>query len=264
MSPANDPKAELRDERLHVEGARQGSPIAISLGAERLSWREGEAEHESPLSSIAELKVVAPGMKKALEVAGAAGLALGALWLVGNAARAPAALAAMAVGALLLAVGTAWPRCSLALKIDGTALEVALRGRRACAEARLMARFAHRAAPALRARSRSVLGFLGGELSALFSSRRGMRWEYRAIAGAASDPQTEERFVRARRRLALWNLWWVVLAPVTIAMLQQLLVPPESASWAYARIVIVLLVGGFVGLRLLPRLEPLLKRWIGV
>jgi hypothetical protein len=260
----SDPAATkaLWPERFVIEGRQDGKPVTLELDGERIGCTMGESAAQHPLDAISELRVIGSSAKTVLLLVAAISAALGTLWLVQGTVGGSAPTIALAVAVLAWALGCWWPRCELTVRAGDDSLRLACRGQaaRAAREAAVFLRFR---VPGLRPRSRSILGFLSGELAALFAGRAALRWEYRSIAGAGAEPETEARFVGARRKVAAWNLGWTVAAPALLAALQHFAFEPSSASWAVARVALTLVVGGVAGLRLLPRMQPMLKRWIG-
>jgi len=252
----------LWPERFVIEGTQDGTPVTLELDGGQIGWASGESAVQHPLDSVSECRVLGSSAKTVLLLVGSLAAALGTLWVVQGTVGGSAPSVALAVAVSAWALGCWWPRCELTVRAGDQSLRLACAGQaaRAAREAAVFLRFR---VPGLRSRSRSVLGFVFAELAALFAGRAALRWEYRSLAGACAEPQTEARFLRARRKMAAWNLGWIVAAPAALAALQHFAFEPASASWAVARVGLTLVLGGVAGLRLLPRLQPMLKRWIG-
>jgi hypothetical protein len=108
----------------------------------------------------------------------------------------------------------------------------------------------------------SVAGFIIGEFRALGASEAALKREFRMVAGATAGPELETRFVAARPRIAVWNLFWTALLPLAGATAASAIASRWGGTEALIAALVAFISLVFLGLKLLPKLQPLLARWL--
>ncbi|HEY3452663.1 MAG TPA: hypothetical protein VGK67_40335 [Myxococcales bacterium] len=248
-----------------LRGVCGGRPATLVVSVDAVEIRQAGAQEVArmPLAEGVQVSLTERGATGLFGTAGVFLLALGALWALNGSASPPAYGAAMGLGALLLAAGFAMRISVVEIKDAQRTLAFACRGKerakaREVVETLRIDQPEHAKKPAA-----SIAGFIQAELQALGSSEAERRREYRLVAGAKADAEMESRFVAARSRIALWNLLWTLAIPVAGAAVAVVVGLRWGTTEAVIGALSVFVVLVLVGLRILPRTQGVLARWIG-
>ncbi|MGC4114926.1 MAG: hypothetical protein QM765_10030 [Myxococcales bacterium] len=227
--------------------------------------------HQSGVEEVARI-ALGEGVEVSLSERGATGLfgtagvfllALGALWALNGSAGPLAYGLAMGLGALLLVAGFAMRLSVVEVKDAQRVVAFACRGKERAKAREVVETLRIERPERARKPAASIAGFVQGELHALRSTEAERRREYQLVAGAKADPEMEARFVKARTRIATWNLLWTLVVPAVGAVVAVVV----GLHWGTTEAVIAALsafVGlVLVGLRVLPRTQGVLARWLG-
>ena len=248
-----------------IDGVCEGRPARLEVTQDSLELRRGaqdEPAQRIPLGEGVQVSLSDRGPTSVFATAGVFLVALAALWAADRSVAWPVWAALGGVGLVLVRLGfllrialvqVASPQGSFALVCRGKARRKA----REAVEALREARPGNAKKP-----SASVVQFMLGEAHALGASQAKLEREYRLIAGEKADSQMQTRFVAARKKIAVWNLLWTFALPLSGAALVGVALARWGTAQAAigARVAFVVLV--FVGLKALPRLQPVLAKLI--
>jgi hypothetical protein len=146
------------------------------------------------------------------------------------------------VSAVLVGVGTVavilrrlLPVHLLVVKTRQTALMVKLR-RRSLESCRKAVRFLQEKRPDLAGgRLIGAAAFLALQLRTGFMDEASIREEFRRAFPGIATPEEERRFTGLRRKLARWNILWMVVFPAVLAVGAQFFLPALPAGWMMLR-----------------------------
>jgi len=248
-----------------VRGVCNGRPATLVAATDAVEIRqEGAAEAlRLPLAEGVEVALRERGATGLFGTAGVFLLALGALWAVKGSAPAPAWAAALGLGALLLAAGFATRISVVEIKGARRTVAFACRGRERAKAREIVEALRLEKPERARKPTASIAGFVGGELRALASSEAQRRREYRLVAGARADAAMGPRFAAARPRIALWNLLWTLALPAAGAVAAAVVARRWGTTEAVLGALTAFAALVLLGLRILPRTQGVLARWVG-
>ena len=245
-----------------IDGVCEGRPARLLVTLEQVELtRVGEEPRSVPLAEGVSVSLVERGPTGVFATAGVFLVALAALWALDGAVAWPVCGATGTAGAVLILLGLALRVALVQVVTPSGALVFLCRGGRARATAREAVQALREAKPgSARKPSATVVQFMLGELGALFAGEARLRHEYRLIAGEKAEAQMEARFLGARRKIALWNLLWTFLVPLAGAAIAGLVFARWGTSHAAIAALLAFIVLVFVGLKALPRLQPVLAQ----
>lgn len=250
---------------VELRGVCGGRPATLAVNADAVEIRQAGVEEalRVPLAEGAQVTLSERGATGLFGTAGVFLLALGGLWAL-NASASPLACGlAMGIGAALLLAGFAMRISVVEVRDAQRTVAFACRGKERARAREVVETLRIDQPERAKKPAASIAGFVQGEARALFAGEAERRREYRLVAGTKADGELEGRFVKARTRIALWNLLWTLAVPALGAAAMA----GVGLRWGTTEAVIgalsafVALV--LVGLRVLPRTQGVLARWIG-
>jgi len=245
-----------------IDGMCDGRAARLKVSEQALEWSQGEGVvvHRIELAEGVKVSIVDRGPTGVFATAGVFLVALAALWAIDRSVSWPVWATTGGVGLVLLRLGfllrvallqVVSPQLSFALVCHGKARRLA----REAVEALREARPGNARKP-----SASVVQFMLGEVRSLSASQASLAREYRLIAGEKAEPQMQARFVAARKKIALWNVLWTFVLPLAGALGSGAVFARFGTAYAAIGTLVSFVVLVFVGLKALPRLQPLLAR----
>lgn len=230
----------------HIEVRGRSGRLEATLRYDdmRLHWRAKKPNASSALEEfVAELDEIkhislTENRWTSLSAFGAVALGLGIFWLLHASAPAVFCIAIAACGFALVALRLVDPKVTVSFRAAGHGAD--LRVTRACiTNAVALVSEVESARPVLKtSRTAGLWTTLGKSMRDLCLPDASLRSRYRAIAGAGATSHGEERAVRMQRRIAAWNVGWLIALPLLAAVSVQFAMVSQPPSGLLVRSVL--------------------------
>lgn len=236
---------------IEISGRSRGLDAQLRYHEGRLHWRAKKRTAASSLeefvAEIGEIKSMALTEQRWTSASGlgAVALGLGVFWLLHASAPPAVCIGVAAFGLAMVVLRLVDPNVTLSLRAAGQNAVLAV-GRTSITSAMTLVSQIENARPDLKTnRSASLWTTLGKSMRDLVVPDSSLRARYRALAGASATQQNEERAIRVQRRIAAWNVSWLMVLPLIASGAAQFAMVEQSPSGLALRIVIWCVISFF-------------------
>jgi hypothetical protein len=250
-----------------IEGTAYGRPASIEVHDSMVRWRGRRGDVHPAAEELdipqTELVIFAAHEDRATGIAfGVFLIMIAAIWITIRSAAPLVCLGIAAIGVAIVALRRLFP--TTVIEVRTPDVRLVLRARRASAPAAWeAAEHMQRHQPRLAGVSApGVLAALRGEIRVLFAGEDSLRHEFQHRAGAAGTSAQEDRFVRVRRRMARWNVGWMIALPIIAVAGLQFLLPRVQPGWMLLRAAVDLVLLFIACVWLQARLLPSASKWM--
>jgi hypothetical protein len=226
-----------------IKGRAYQRPATLSVHEDKLIWRAARGQlhprpeqYEIPLEDM-NLCTLHYRTWTAVSIVGLVMVGLAVLWQVYGSISLPAAAAIGFAGALGIVLRRVFPETWLVMGTSGMIYRLRENSRSVGRCEDLVRRFQGDRPELAGVNPENVLPYLGRQVRILFASKQSLREEFRlTVRQGEPAPDDEERFIGARKRMAVWMVLWFFVLPLGGALVVQPFLPSQPGIWLAVRV----------------------------